>query len=448
MSSLRYVFLIAICLTGLVCGAGDKPNIILIMADDLGYECIGANGCEDYKTPNLDKMAQNGMRFTNCFANPLCTPSRVKLMTGMYNVRNYVRFGTLARGQKTFAHTLKAAGYRTCIAGKWQLGKEADSPQHFGFDQSCLWQHTRSRTRKGTPNDSRFSNPLLEINGEPKDYSNGEFGPDLCAEFICDFMEENKEGPFLVYYPMILTHCPFIPTPGTPDWDPKSLGSPTYKGDPKYFVDMDQHLDKIIGRIIAKLETLKLRENTIVIFTGDNGTDQPVATMMNGKKILGGKGQMNDNGTRVPLIISFPGHIQAGVTSDELVDFTDILPTLCDVAGTPLPSAGPLDGVSLWSTLQGKPDRNKPWAYFWYGRNGDHNKAHVIARNKTHMVRRMALDGPVEFLRCDTPYELEPVKAAVLNEKEEGIFRSLLGVITNLDKARPEALKKRREKKT
>ncbi len=443
MCHLRYLVLISTCLTNIVLATGDKPNIILIMADDMGYECVGANGCEDYKTPNLDKMAQNGMRFTNCFANPLCTPSRVKLMTGKYNVRNYVRFGTLARGQKTFAHTLKAAGYRTCVAGKWQLGKETDSPQHFGFDQSCLWQHTRSRTRKGMPNDSRFSNPLLEINGKPKDFSNGEFGPDLCAAFICDFMEENKERPFLVYYPMILTHCPFIPTPGTPDWDPKSQGSPTYKGDPKYFVDMDQHLDKIIGRIIAKLETLTLRENTIVIFTGDNGTDQPVATMMNGKKILGGKGQMNDNGTRVPLIVSFPGHIQAGVTSDELVDFTDILPTLCDVTGTPLPSDGPLDGVSLWSTLQGKPGRHKPWAYFWYGRNGDQNKAHVIARTKTHMVRRMALDGPVELLRCDTPYELEPVEAAKLGEREVAIFSSLLTVVTNFDGARPQALKKR-----
>lgn len=145
------------------------------MADDLGYECIGANGCHDYKTPELDKLAAAGVRFTHCFSNPICNPSRVKIMTGMSNVRNYVRFGLLDRKQKTFAHTFKAAGYTTCIAGKWQLGNEKDAPRHFGFDQSCLWQHMRKRTRDGQPYDSRFSNPRVEVNGELKDYNNGEY---------------------------------------------------------------------------------------------------------------------------------------------------------------------------------------------------------------------------------------------------------------------------------
>lgn len=101
-----------------------QPNIVLIMADDLGYECIGANGCDDYQTPALDKLATTGVRFTNCFAQPLCTPSRAKIMTGRYNVRNYVKFGVLDRKEKTFAHVFKDAGYTTCIAGKWQLGNE------------------------------------------------------------------------------------------------------------------------------------------------------------------------------------------------------------------------------------------------------------------------------------------------------------------------------------
>ena len=249
-------------------------------------------------------------------------------MTGIYNVRNYIQFGLLGRDETTFGHILKDAGYRTCIVGKWQLGKQLDSPQHFGFEQSCLWQHRRGRTRKGTPHDTRFSNPIMEINGELKDYDNGEFGPDIAAAFALNFIEENKNEPFFLYYPMILTHCPFIPTPGTPDWDPNSPGSETYKGDAKYFADMDHHMDKIIGRITAKLDELQLRDNTIILFTGDNGTDEPVVTDWKGRKIPGGKGQMNDNGTRVPLIVSYPGHIRPGTISDELVDFTDILPTI------------------------------------------------------------------------------------------------------------------------
>ena len=203
------------------------------MADDLGYEAISANGSESCKTPELDRLAKEGARFENCFANPLCTPSRVKIMTGRYNVRNYTKFGILPRKETTFAHLLKKAGYTTCIAGKWQLGKQKDSPQHFGFDQSCLWQHTRPKERvsKDGPVDSRFVNPDLEINGEPKKFRNGEYGPQVCTDFILDFIKANKENPFLVYYPMILTHCPFDPTPDSDDWDPERPGSKTYKGD-------------------------------------------------------------------------------------------------------------------------------------------------------------------------------------------------------------------------
>ena len=411
----------------------EKPNVILIMADDLGYECIGANGCDDYKTPVLDKLAAEGMRFTNCFANPICTPSRVKIMTGMFNVRNYVRFGVLDRKQKTFAHTFKAAGYTTCIVGKWQLGNDKDAAQHFGFDQSCLWQHTRKRTRDGQPHDSRFSNPRLEINGEPKDYDNGEFGPDVCTDFLCDFIGKNKDKPFLAYYPMMLTHCPFVSTPDSRDWDPKSPGSKTYKGDPKYFADMVHHMDKVIGRIIATLEKHKLRKNTLVIFTGDNGTDRPIVTSMNGKPIRFGKGQLNDNGTRVPLIVSYPGTIKAGLVSDELVDFSDMLPTMCESTGIAIPSDRTIDGVSFWSTLQGKPGREKPWSYIWW-------EGKVLARTQSHMLRRMKPEGKIEFLDCSVPYELKPLEIDQLEGKAKTSYDTLLDVIHKYDKTRPAEL--------
>ena len=181
------------------------------MADDLGLETMGSYGGTLYKTPNLNRLAAKGARFVHCYAQPICTPSRVQLATGQYNVRNYVKFGLLPRGEITFAHRLKAKGYATCIAGKWQLGREKDAPQHFGFDEALLWQHTRDGRLKinGTRVDKRYENPILEKNGEPLAYNDGEFAPDLMVDFILDFIERKAEQPFLVYYPMILTH-PFV----------------------------------------------------------------------------------------------------------------------------------------------------------------------------------------------------------------------------------------------
>lgn len=350
----------------LLAGSQDsRPNIVLIMADDLGFECIRANGGA-YETPVLDEMAGSGIRFEHCYAQPLCTPSRVQIMTGLYNVRNYVKFGVLDQEQKTFAHLLKQRSYATCAAGKWQLGKEVDSPQFFGFDESCLWQHTRGR-KDPDGHDTRYPNPRLEINGREVNFTDGEFGPDVTSDFLCDFIERHREQPFLAYYPMILTHCPFCPTPDSPDWDPQSPGSLTYRGDPKYFGDMVRYTDKIVGKILAKLDALGLRENTLVLFTGDNGTDKPVVSMLHGQPMRGGKGLMTDAGTRVPLIASWPGKIPAGLVCDDLVDFSDFVPTLCEATGTRVPAG---DGRSFLPQLRGETGQPRDWIYCWFSRNG------------------------------------------------------------------------------
>ncbi|MEC7235473.1 MAG: sulfatase-like hydrolase/transferase, partial [Verrucomicrobiota bacterium] len=283
-----------------------KPNIVLIMADDLGLETMGSYGGTLYKTPNLDRLAANGMRFEHCYAQPICTPSRVQLMTGQYNVRNYTKFGLLPRGEVTFAHKLKAKGYATCIAGKWQLGREKDAPQHFGFEEALLWQHTRDGRMKidGKRVDKRYENPILEKNGEPLEYNDGEFAPDLMVDFILDFIERKTEQPFLVYYPMILTHCPFVPTPHSEDWDPTSAGSTTHKGDKAYFGDMVKYVDHLVGKIEAELKRHGLLENTYLIFTGDNGTARPIVSMLKGEPFPGRKGTLTNGGTHVPLIVS------------------------------------------------------------------------------------------------------------------------------------------------
>lgn len=415
----------------------ERPNVVLIMADDMGYEALSVNGSESCKSPNLDELAAEGVRFTNCFANPLCTPSRAKIMTGQYNVRNYVKFGLLDRGQKTFAHQLQAAGYATCIAGKWQLGKQTDAPQHFGFEQSCLWQHTRSGRSKmdGKTYDRRFVNPLLEFNGEEKDYLDGEYAPQLCTDFICDFIDENCDKPFLVYYPMILTHCPFDPTPDSTDWDPKRLGSTTYKGDrndpQRHFRDMVAFADKLVGQIVAQLEESGVRDNTLLIFTGDNGTDKPIVTPWNGTKVVGGKGTMTDAGTRVPLIASWPAGIEKpGRVEDDLVEFCDMMPTLCEVTGAELPSNYPGDGASLIPVLSGDARvRQKDWIYIWY-------RGQVIVRNKQYSLLAKADGSNAKLTRYQGQFDGKEIADSALSESERAIKDQFEAKLAELAKTR------------
>lgn len=410
-----------------VSAADEKPlNIILIMADDLGYETITANGGQSYQTPHLDKMANQGARFTHCYSQPICTPSRVQIMTGKYNVRNYVTFGKLPREEKTFAHFFKEAGYSTCIAGKWQLGNAMDAPQHFGFDEALLWQHTRKRTRAGTPIDSRFENPRLERNGKPVDFDNGEYGPDVLVDFICEFIEKKKAEPFFVYYPMVLTHCPFVPTPDSKDWNPKSEGSPTYKGDAKYFGDMVTYMDKLVGRIAGELEKQGLSENTLILFTGDNGTDGPVVSFIDGRKVGGGKGKMTDAGTRVPLIAYAPGHIQKSVIHD-LVDFSDFLPTLCDIANVDISTkTDSLDGRSFLPQLLGEKGNPREWIYCWYSKMGQMDRVKVFARNQRYKLYQSG-----EFYDIENDVlEKSPLAKQDLTDEQVEIHKLLSAVIT------------------
>lgn len=365
--------------------AQDRPNIVLIMADDMGYECVSANGSLDYQTPVIDSIAAQGVRFEHFYSQPICTPSRVKLMTGQSNKRNYVKFGKLDRSQVTFAQILKEAGYRTCIAGKWQLGKEPDSPQHFGFEKSLLWQHTRGRTDKQS-HDTRYPNPRLERNGVPEEYRQGEFSTDLFVDFLCEFMEEHREGPFLAYYPMALVHCPFCPTPDSEDWDPASFGSKTYKGEPEYFGEMVAYVDQAVARIDKKLAELGLAENTLLIFTGDNGTDTPIVTNTTFGKVVGAKGQMVDAGNHVTGIVRWPNVVPAGQVSQALVDFSDILPTLCDAADVRLPKDLTLDGRSFLPQLTRQPGNPREAIYMWYSRDGVPNKAKAFARNQRYKL--------------------------------------------------------------
>ncbi len=384
------------------------PNIVLIMADDIGVECLGCYGSEVYETPHLDALAASGMRFEYAHAQPICTPSRVQIMTGKYNNRNYIRFGLLDPEAVTFAHPLRDAGYRTCVAGKWQLEGGFEGPGHFGFDRYCLWQLTRRP--------SRYPNPGLEIDGREVDFREGQFGPHLVTDYICDFMEANRDRPFLVYYPMILPHWPFVPTPDHPDWDPTmwrdAKAEPGGFRGPKYWDAMVRYTDKMTGKVVAKLDELGIRENTLVIWTADNGTDRAITSPFRGRDFRGGKGSTKDSGTHVGFIASWPGTIPAGAVSDSLVDFADVLPTLTDVAGVDVPDCLHIDGVSLAPLFRGEP-RAKDHIYCWYHRNGVREQASEHVRTARY---KLYDDGRFFDVEADPDEQADLTAGAVPEE--------------------------------
>ncbi len=408
-----------------------RPNIILVMVDDFGYECVTANGGESYQTPVLDSLAASGIRFEHCHVQPLCTPTRVQLMTGRYNIRNYLNFGTLVRTETTFGHLMKKAGYATGICGKWQLGHEADSPQHFGFDESCLWQQTRRPPR--------YANPGLEYNGVEKDFKNGEYGPKLVNDFALDFIERHRKAPFMLYYPMILTHNPFQPTPDAPEWDP-TVDDEKKKQNPKHFADMTAYMDKMIGRVVAKLEELKIRENTVVMVIGDNGTNREITSRFQGTDYRGGKGSTNQAGTHVPFIANWPAKIKSGRVSRDLISSTDFLPTMCEMAGLARPEN--VDGVSFLPELVGVSGTRRDWLYTWYS-----------PRQQADMtVQECAFDQHFKLYRTGKFFDLavDPFEKHSLDPKmHEGpakaAFVKLSSVLGQFADARPEELDKKFE---
>ena len=422
--------LIILCLFSLLLSCNAKktaeaetsspPNIILIMADDLGYETLECNGGTSYQTPNLNQLATEGMRFTHAYATPLCTPSRVQIMTGQYNFRNYERFGYLNPKEKTFANFLQDAGYATAVAGKWQLEGEENGPYPFGFDAYCLWQLTRGDFWY------RYKDPVIYQNGEKLDSLEGKYGPDVFTDFILDYIEKQSQQPrpFLVYYPMCLVHDPFQPTPAM-----ESFGTYEIEGlnDTTYFRNMMGYMDRQIGKIVAKLDSLRLRENTLVIFTGDNGTDRNVVSYMGNKAIRGDKGYTTDAGTHVPLIASWKGIIPEGEISDDLVDFTDFLPTLLEVARVDIPDTFVADGHSFLPQLQGKTGDPREWIFCDYDPQWSNFTARRYAQDKQYKLYENG-----EFYHFTTDWQEEqPLDTLNLDEAATASYEKLKGVLEN-----------------
>lgn len=404
--------------------AREKPNIILIMADDLGREALSCYGSADYETPNLDAMAAEGVLFSRCYAMPLCTPSRNELMTGRENFRNYRAFQVLDPNETTFAHVLKDAGYATAVTGKWQLwGIKEDRrgtgalPEQAGFDDYLLWQ-VKDRQ-------SRYADPLLERKGEAAKVHEGKYGPDLFCDFALDFMQRNRERPFLLYYPMALTHDPFCPTPDSADW---ATGDRNAK-DTKYFKDMVEYMDKIVGRLVRGVDELGLGERTLIIFTGDNGTHPSITTRMkDGSAIRGDKGKPTQAGTHVPLIVRWTGVSAKGAVCNDLIDFADFFPTLLEAAGAALPSGHAIDGQSFLAQIRGETGNPREWIYTHYDPQWGNRKRAVYAFDERW---KLYDDGRLYDMQRD-PEEKNAIHAEATNDEAKTAREKLNRVIHSM----------------
>lgn len=322
------------------------------MVDDLGKEWLGCYGADEKLSPNIDGLANAGMQFNNFYCMPQCTPTRVTLLTGQYPYRHgwvnhwdVPRWGGGCSFDPTlnpcFPRDLRERGWKTVAAGKWQIDDFRQEPQAMiqaGFDHYCMWTGYET----GNPvSGQRYQDPYIYCDGVSQARPQ-KFGPDVFTDYLVDFIDRNADDRFFMYYPMVLTHGPLVPTPLEPQAKTK----------------LDKHramvryTDRLVGRLIAALDRNKIREETVVVFTTDNGTARNITGHIAGKPISGGKSKTLESGICVPLIVSCPGTIPDGVISQALIDITDFAPTFRDIAGLP-PAKPTTDGHSFRSVLLG-----------------------------------------------------------------------------------------------
>ncbi len=370
----------------------DRPNVIYIMADDLGYAELGSYGQEKIKTPHLDQLAREGMRFTQHYTSaPVCAPARCSLMTGLHGGHAYVRDNfeigawETHRGQKplkadavTIAEVLKKRGYKTGAFGKWgmgEVGSEGD-PLKQGFDRFFGYNCQRHAH-------NLFPRYLIDDSGKRKLKGNtrgllGEsYAPKEIADELLAFIKENKDEPFFAYYPTVIPHLALqVPQVELEaykgQWTETPYTGKSYLPHPKpraAYASMITFMDRQIGRVMALLKELDLDENTIVFFTSDNGTtmlkkqvDFEFFNSVDGFRGL--KGEVYEGGIRIPLLVRWPGKIEADSESDHISAHYDALATIAEVTGAKAPETH--DGISYLPTLLGKNEEQKQHDYlFW-----------------------------------------------------------------------------------
>ncbi len=397
-----------------------KPNVILIMADDLGYECLESYGGVTYRTPHLSRLADEGMQFDRCYSQPLCTPSRVQIMTGLYNVRNYMNWVELESDQRTFGHLMQERGYATLIAGKWQLSGGRAAAPSFGFDEHLLWWvDTKSE---------RYMNAgEMVLNGESCPGGKGEYGPDIVNDYILDFIERKRDEPFFVYYPMMLPHAPFTRTPLSDTRNPD-------QSEQRYFKDMVEYMDLLVGRLLSHLDQLGLREKTLVLFTGDNGTNVKMhSSLADGSLIPGGKGETINDASRVPLLATWPGLVASGTRSDGLIDFADFFATLDHLTSDTGKAKEVSDGISFLPRLKGKEKGGRDWTYCWYAKYPEQDEPLIFALSQRYKLYQ---DSRF-FDTLEDPFETRPIPTNEMSDQGRKAQRFLQKIIDRYQDARP-----------
>ncbi|NUQ61444.1 MAG: sulfatase-like hydrolase/transferase [Pirellulales bacterium] len=394
-----------------------RPNIIFILADDYGIPGVGCYGGA-YKTPNLDALAAGGVRFDRCFSAPLCAPSRALCMFGRYAFRTGVLdngCGAAARPDKevSIAKTLKQAGYATALAGKWSQLSYLDTAgegRAWGFDEFLRWDKSQGE---------RYWKPALNKNGQAVPVTDASYGPDLFHEFVVDFIRRHRDVPFFIYYPTPLVHGPILPTPDSQQaGDRKAKGQG--KGDSPLYADNIAYLDKTVGKLVAALDEMKLREKTLIVFTGDNGS-VPVGTI-NGRPVDGHKSQVNEGGSRVPLIANWKGVTPAGRVLEDLVDFSDFYATFAELAGAKMPDGLTFDSRSFALQLRGEKGTPREWVYVQLG-------AKWYARSDGW---KLTESGELSDMR-DAPFVEKPVPADAQSSEAKAARRQLQDVLDKLD---------------
>jgi len=393
----------------------DRPNIIVILGDDIGYDAMACNGNQSFQTPNIDRMAQEGMRFTQCHGSPLCSPSRFMFITGKYNFRNFTEWGVMDPKEKTFANILSDGGYATYVAGKWQFDGGDASIRNFGFDGYTVWDPLEYDTH-GTI----YKNPRIYENAtfSTKDETANKFGDDIFTDHILSFIAKNRTRNFFVYYPIGLCHPPFTPTPDDPEF--VNWVSANRHSDSSFFPSMMKYMDKKVGQIIDSVKSWKLYDNTIIMFVGDNGTPKGIFYNYKGKITQGAKGIPTEAGTKVPFFVTWPKKIKAGQVNNNLVDFTDFLPTLAEAAGLKVPqSYDPIDGKSFYSQLTGQPSIPRDWIFCHFNpHNNSNNKTTRWIQDTTYKL----YDGNGNFFNIAAdPGEKNPIKAISITAQEKQI---------------------------
>ena len=366
-------------LLSLVClgaAAAPKPNIVYILADDLGFAELGCNGSDRYKTPNIDALANSGVRFTRFYTVPLCGPSRALILTGRYGFRTgavtqdacktVIRAGEKA--EVMIPTVLKKAGYASAMIGKWGQLTPSGDPSDWGFDHEFYFKGS------GMYWNSKVAKPMSEggeVRGDPDTYvldgktvsvKDDEYIPDLLHKDATAWLEAHKAGPFFLYYSLSHVHGDILPTP---DSLPAPKGESNSQREQRLLTDNIVYMDKLVGKLMAELERLKLRENTLVVFMGDNGSTKSAAIVatIGGRRIEGEKGSMKEGGGLVPFFAAWPGVMPSGKVNANVADASDLLPTFAELAGAPLPTGRVIDGRSLVSQFKGDTKSPRTWAY-------------------------------------------------------------------------------------